>query len=70
MRIDRPAGAVSFLLMIAVGLALTNAGCDSGDNTQAKVSPEVEKKTQDMLGNMHKNMELQHKANKAAPKTQ
>jgi hypothetical protein len=69
MRIDRPTRAASFLLTIAVGMAFTNAGCGSGgDGTQVKVSPEVEKKTQDMLGNMHKNMAEQHKAKNAAAK--
>jgi hypothetical protein len=68
MRIDRPTRAASFLLTIALGVAFTNAGCDSGDQTQVKVSPEVEKKTQVMLGNMHKNMAEQHKAKNAAAK--
>jgi hypothetical protein len=63
MRIDRLVRTAAFPLMIAVGVAFTNAGCGSGgDGQTATVSPEVQKKTDDMLGNMHKNMELQHKA--------
>jgi hypothetical protein len=68
MRIDRPARATSFLLTIALGVAFTNAGCDSGDPTQVKVSPEVQKKTEDMLKGMQKKMEDQHRPKGAAPK--
>jgi hypothetical protein len=62
MRMDRFARTAAVSLTIAAGLAFTNAGCDSGgDGQTAKVSPEVQKKTDDMLGNMHKNMENVHK---------
>jgi hypothetical protein len=63
MRIDRPARAASFLLTIAVGVAFTIAGCGpGGDGKTAEVSPEALQKTQDMLNNMHKNMQEKHRA--------
>jgi len=63
MRIDRPARAASLLLTLAVGVAWMIAGCGSGgDGKTAEVSPEAQQKTQDMLNNMHKQMEGQHKA--------
>ena len=69
MRIDRPARAASVLLTIAVSVAFTNAGCDSGgDPTQVKVSPEVQTKTEEMLKGMQKRMEDQHRPKGAAPK--
>jgi hypothetical protein len=66
MRIDRSA---SFLLTVAVGVAFTIAGCGSaGDGQTVEVSSEAQKKTQDMLSNMHKNMQLRHKAQGKAAK--
>jgi hypothetical protein len=65
MRIDRSA---SLVIMLVVGIALTLAGCGSGGGDTAQVAPEVQKKTQDMLTNMHKNMEVQHKGEGKAAK--
>jgi hypothetical protein len=64
MNFDRFVRTAAFPLAIAVGVAFTNAGCDSagGDGQTAKVPQEVQKKTEDMLSSMHKNMENQHKA--------
>jgi hypothetical protein len=64
MSIDRFTRTAAFPLTIAVGVAFTNAGCNSagGDSQTAKVPQEVQKKTEEMLSNMHKNMEIQHKA--------
>ena len=64
MRIDRSA---SLLLSIAVGVAFTIAGCGSGGDT-VTVSPEAEKKTQEMLGGMQKKMQDMHKGDKKATK--
>jgi hypothetical protein len=63
MRIDRLARTAAFPLAIAVGVAFTNAGCGSagGDGQTAQVPQDVQKKTEEMLNNMHKKMELQHK---------
>jgi hypothetical protein len=62
MRIDRPARGTSLLLAIAVGVALTIAGCGGGDGETVKISDEAQKKTQDMLGGMMEKMKAQHKA--------
>jgi hypothetical protein len=63
--------SATILVALAVGVALTINGCGSSeDGAQVKVSPEVQKKTDDMLTNMHKNMQDQHKsAGKAAKPT-
>jgi hypothetical protein len=63
MRIDRLVRTAAFPLTIAVGVAFTNAGCDSagGDGQSVTVSPDVQKKTDDMLRNMQKKMEDQHR---------
>ena len=50
------------MLVIAVGIAFTIAGCGPGGNGKtAEVSPEAQKKTEDMLNNMYKHMKEKHK---------
>ncbi len=51
MRDERHSKFTVFLLSFAVCLSCAIVGCDSGSatGTVAKVSPEAEKKTQDML---------------------
>jgi hypothetical protein len=62
MRIDRPARTASFLLTVAVGVAFTTTGCGLGGDETVRISPDAQKKTQDMLGNMQKKMFDLHKA--------
>jgi len=61
MRNDRPFRPASLSLALAVGLGPLT-GCGSGGGTSVAVAPEAQKKTQDMLNNMHKQMEVQHKS--------
>ena len=65
MQVERSA---TILVTLAVGVAMTINGCgSSGDGEMVNMSPEVQKKTEDMLTNMHKNMEEKHRpAGKAA----
>jgi hypothetical protein len=65
MRIDRSA---SFPLALVVGVSWTFAGCGSGGGDTVQVSPDAQKKTQDMLGNMQKKMQDLHKADGKAAK--
>ncbi len=61
MQTDRYARPASLMLALAVAIASPIAGCNSGSGTTVEVSPEAQKKTQDMLNNMHKQMETKHK---------
>jgi hypothetical protein len=65
MRIDRSA---SFLLAFVVGVSLTFPGCGGSGGDTVQISPEAQKKTQDMLGGMQKKMQDLHKADGTAAK--
>ena len=65
MKIDRSA---SVLLTLVVGVSWTVPGCGSGGGDTVQVSPEAQKKTQDMLGSMHEKMKDQHKGDGKAAK--
>ena len=43
-------------------IAFGSFGCGSGDGTQVKLAPEVQKKTEDFLSNYQKSMYDQHKS--------
>jgi hypothetical protein len=63
MKSFRPARTASFLLTLAVGIALATGGCGSGgDGTTVEVSKEAQQKTQDMLTNISKQMQEKNKA--------
>ncbi len=65
MRIDR---WVCGLLILVVGIAWTFPGCGSGGGDTVQISPDAQKKTQDMLGSMQKKMQDLHKADSKATK--
>ena len=57
-----------FLLLAAAGgLAGPLAGCGGG-GAMAEVTPEAQKKTQDMLNQMHDQMKLKYQAAGKAPR--
>ncbi len=62
MRDERHSKFTVFLLAFAVCLSCAFVGCDSGSatGTVAKVSPEAEKKTQDMLNGIQDKMKGLH----------
>jgi hypothetical protein len=71
MRTERRCPPASLLLALAVGVSWPITGCGGGgDGDIAQASPEVQKKTEDMLKNMHKNMEAKYKAKKAGAAAQ
>jgi len=55
-------------LAAAVGLAGPLAGCGGGGGATAEVTPEAQKKTQDMLNQMHDQMKLKYQAAGNAPR--
>jgi len=64
MRTDRLPHRAPLLLALAVGVVWPIAGC--GDDVKtAQVSPEVQKKTTDMLNNMQKEMQTKYKSKAA-----
>jgi hypothetical protein len=68
MRIDRPARVTTALFTFTVGVALTIAGCGSGEQQSVQISPDAQKKTQDMLSGMQKKMQELHKGEGKAAK--
>jgi hypothetical protein len=62
MRDERCSRIIALLLSLSLCLTFTIVGCDSGgDGKSAKVAPEAEKKTQDMLNNIQQKMKDLHK---------
>jgi hypothetical protein len=59
MKVNRSA---CFLLTLVVGVSWTFTGCGGSGGATAEVSPDAQKKTQDMLENMQKKMKDLHKA--------
>jgi hypothetical protein len=60
---------IALFLSLAFCVTLAIVGCDSGgDGKSAKVSPEAEKKTQDMLNNIQQKMKDLHKGEGKASK--
>ncbi|HEY2158484.1 MAG TPA: hypothetical protein VGH33_22830 [Isosphaeraceae bacterium] len=73
MRFDRRrTAAVGLSLAVLIGATTAGSGCGGPtEGSQAKVPEEVQKKTQDMLNNMAKDMAAKHAADaKAKPRQQ
>jgi len=70
MRDERPSRFTAFLLPLTFCVSCAIVGCGSGaDEKTVKISPEAEKKTQDMLNSMQEKMRDLHKgAGKVARK--
>jgi maltose-binding protein MalE len=60
MRNAWPVRTLGLLVGLAVVAASPLAGCGSGSSTTVQVSPEFEKKTQDMLKNMKKDYQAKY----------
>jgi hypothetical protein len=66
MRIVRLTGSNVVAIGVALGVACATGGCGPGgaEPTAAKISPEMEKKTQDMLKNYGKQYNEMYRAKK------